>query len=129
MITHLTTASHAYTHRELSRAGRLDFRSLSYTRAFRASSLPRATYIFSDMDRLGFWELELASRLYRVLKAAGLRVLNDPGRVRQRLSLLRELKQKGINRFDAWQADDSSRSARYPVFLRTQSAHRGNLIC
>jgi hypothetical protein len=127
MITHLTTASHAYTHRELSRAGRLDFRSLSYTRAFRASSLPRATYIFSDMDRLGFWELELASRLYRVLKAAGLRVLNDPGRVRQRLSLLRELKQKGINRFDAWQADESSRSARYPVFLRTQSAHRGNL--
>ena len=127
MITHLTSASHAYTHRELSRASRLDFRSMSYTRAFRAASLPRGTYIFSDMDRLGFWELELAARLYRVLKAAGQRVLNDPARVRQRLSLLRELKQKGINRFDAWQADDSSRPGRYPVFLRTQSAHRGNL--
>ena len=127
MITHLTSAAHAYTHRELSRASRLDFRSVSYTRAFRSAQLPRGTYIFSDMDRLGFWELELAARLYRVLKAAGQRVLNDPGRVRQRLSLLRELKQKGINRFDAWQADDTSRPHRYPVFLRTQSAHRGNL--
>jgi hypothetical protein len=127
MIIFLTTSSHGYTHVMFKKHARFRFEPMSYTRAFRAERLPRATYIFADMDRLGFWELEMAARLYRVLKAAGLRVLNDPATVRQRFSLLRELKFRGINRFGAWSADDSSRPACFPLFLRTQSAHRGNL--
>lgn len=127
MITLLATAAHAYTHAPLQGNPRFELRMLSYNRAFRAKTLPRGTYIFADMDRLGFWELELAARLYRTLKAAGLRVLNDPAHVRQRFSLLRELHHRGLNRFGVWSADDSSRPPRYPVFLRTQSAHRGPL--
>lgn len=127
MITLLTSPAHDYTHDPLKRGSVRGFRSLSYNRAFRARTLAHGTYIFSDLDRLGFWELELASRLYRVLERAGCRVLNDPARVRQRLSLLRELQHRGINRFGAWQADESARPWRYPVFLRTQSAHRGTL--
>lgn len=127
MITLLTSSAHGYTHEPLKHTGRFDFRSMSYNRALRSRALPRGTYIFSDLDRLGFWELELASRLYRCLAAAGMRVLNDPARARQRLSLLSELKHRGINGFGAWQADDSARPWRYPAFLRTQSAHRGTL--
>lgn len=127
MIVFLSTSAHAYTHDPLTGQKRFDFRPMSYTRALRAARLPRATYIFADMDRLGFWELELAARLYRVLRDGGARVLNDPAVVRQRLSLLRELRFRGINQFNAWQADDSTRESRFPVFLRTQSAHRGNL--
>lgn len=127
MITLLTTAAHDYTHRPIQASSRVDFKVLSYTRALRARSLGRGTYIFADLDRLGFWELELASRLYRCLVAGGIRVLNDPARVRQRLSLLRELQHRRINSFGAWQADDTARPRRYPAFLRTQSAHRGTL--
>lgn len=127
MIIFLTTSSHAYTHAMFKTSSRFRFRSMSYTRALRAARMPRATYIFADMDRLGFWELELAARLYRVLKAAGARVLNDPAIVRQRFGLLQELKARGINRFGAWRIDDALRPKRYPVFLRTLSAHRGNL--
>src|SRR5690606_3857665 len=50
-----------------------------------------------------------------------------PARARQRLSLLRELAHRGINRFGAWPADDTARPRRYPAFLRTQSAPRGTL--
>ena len=127
MITLLTSPAHSYTHEPLKNTGRFDFRVMSYNRALRSRALPTGTYIFADLDRLGFWELELASRLYRCLAAAGVRVVNDPARVRQRLSLLRELRHRGINSFAAWQADDSARPWRYPAFLRTQSAHRGTL--
>lgn len=127
MITMLATSSHTYTHEPLKGNGRFEFRMLSYTRAFRSDRLPRGTYVFSDLDRLSYWELELAARMYRTLKEAGVKVLNDPARLRQRHALLRALHHIGFNRFGAWHADDPGRPARYPVFLRTQSAHRGPL--
>lgn len=79
------------------------------------------------MDRLGFWELELAAHAYRELKSHGMRVLNDPAKVSHRFSLLRQLKSSGINRFDAWRVDEAGTVNRWPVFLRTESAHRGPL--
>ena len=36
-----------------------------------ARFLPRATWIFTDFDRLSFWELELAARVYRNLIGSG----------------------------------------------------------
>lgn len=127
MIIFLSTSTHSYTHKQVEEMRRVSFRRQSYTRVLRAKRLPRATYIFSDMDRLGFWELELAARLYRVLKGAGLRVLNNPATAMQRFTMLRELHARGLNRFGIWAVDDSSRPARYPLFLRTHSAHRGTL--
>lgn len=127
MITLLCTGAHSYTHRLLERDPGFAFRWMGYNRALRSPLLARSTYIFGDLDRLGFWELELAAVLYRDLKAAGLRVLNDPARVLQRFALLRQLKDAGLNRFDVWRADDGRMPDRYPVFLRTQSAHRGPL--
>jgi hypothetical protein len=127
MIVVLVTAAHSYTHVSLKQSKSVDLRILSYDRAFRAKRFPRATYIFTDMDRLGFWELELSARLHRQLTASGLRSLNDPARVRQRLALLRRLKDEGLNDFDVIPVDQHQRPSRFPVFLRTQSAHRGVL--
>lgn len=127
MIVILGTRAHAYTHETLRDTGRFDLRTMPYDRALLSRYLPVATYVFTDMDRLGFWELELAARLYRSLRRAGQRVLNDPARVRDRFSLLRTLRERGINDFDAYRVEDERRPRRYPVFLRTESAHLGAL--
>lgn len=124
MIVLLTTAAHRDTHRPLKRAGRFALRIRSYAWAWRSFRLPRATYIFTDLDRLGYWELELAGRLYRQLAAGGARVLNDPARLRQRYSFLRTLKARGLNRFNVWRVEDTPGPDQFPVFLRTESAHR-----
>ena len=125
MITLLCTRSHAYTAAPLQASGRFDFRVRTYGRVLRSRSLPRGTYIFADLDRLGFWDLELAARLYRVLAGAGVKVLNDPARVLQRFALLSRLHHDGFNRFGVWRVEEPARPTRFPVFLRTQSAHRG----
>lgn len=127
MIVVLTTRSHSYTHRVLTAERRLDLQLVSYDVAFRSRRLPAATYIFTDLDRLGYFELELAARLYRQLRRAGLKTLNDPARVSQRFKLLRQLKCCGINDFNVWSLNDVDVPDRFPVFLRTASAHRGVL--
>ncbi|CAK6690159.1 hypothetical protein [Synechococcus sp. CBW1107] len=125
MITLLCTRHHAYTATTLRASRRFDFQVKSYDDALHSPSLPRGTYIFGDIDRLGFWELELAARLHRVLAGVGLKVLNDPARVLQRFALLARLHHDGFNRFAVWRVEEPARPTRYPVFLRTQSAHRG----
>jgi hypothetical protein len=120
-------ATHRYTHTHLAKGAKFDLQMRSYHWALKSFALPRATYIFSDFDRLGPWELELAARLYQQLKAAGFRVLNDPARALQRLSLLRRLYAAGFNDFRVWRVEDHERPDRFPVFLRTQAAHRGVL--
>lgn len=129
MIIVLCTPKHDYTVRSLTQVAGLELKTLGYHRALGARALAGATYLFTDLDRLNFWELELAARLYRSLRDAGQTVLNDPARVRDRFSLLRALKDRGYNRFDVWRVDEARRPGdeHYPVFLRTQSAHRGNL--
>ncbi len=127
MIVFLTTKAHDYTLKDVAKWKIADIRLLSYDALFQAKSLPEATYVFTDFDRLGFWELELAADAYRNLSAAGMRVLNDPARACQRYSLLKALKAEGINRFNIWRVEDGEWPDRYPVFLRFQSAHRGPL--
>lgn len=126
MIIALTTPAHAYTFKVV-RTLIPNFRTMAYATALHARRLPAATYLFCDVDRLSYWELELAARLYRCLQSSGVRVLNDPARVRQRYALLRELKDRGLNSFDVWLPDHGQTPDKFPVFLRTQSAHRGPL--
>ena len=126
MIIFVTTHSHRYTHHAIAKA--LPFvRQEVYPLLFARRSLPRATYIFSDLDRLNFWQLACAAHVYRQLSAAGCHVLNDPASALQRLPLLRRLHRAGINSFSAWPADEPEAVDRFPVFIRTKSAHRGNL--
>lgn len=125
MIVFLVHGSHAYTHELLVGAGSFELRIVPYRRILRAPRLRTATYVFTDFDRLHPWELELAGRLHKQLRAAGAKVLNDPARVRQRFSLLRTLKERGVNDFDVWRVEDTRRPDRYPVFLRREWGHRG----
>ena len=126
MIVFVTTASHRYTHREIAQS-LAPFRQATYPMVLTRSSLPFATYIFSDLDRLNFWQLELAAHVFRALRAAGCRVLNDPAVALQRLALLRRLHANGLNSFTAWPALERETVDRFPVFARTESAHRGVL--
>ena len=102
-------------------------RRRSYWPLFHARSLPVATYILTDFDRLSPWELELAANLYLELKAGGARVLNDPRSFRPRYMLLNHLHAQGLNSVHCWSPALGEVPDRFPVFLRTQAAHRGTL--
>ncbi len=94
---------------------------------FHSRTVPHATYVLTDFDRMGPWELELASHLFRTLKAAGLKVLNDPAKFKPRHALLKHLEREGFNSFTCWSPAHGGMPDRFPVFLRTQAAHRGPL--
>ncbi|MEN9725864.1 MAG: hypothetical protein RL434_230 [Pseudomonadota bacterium] len=99
----------------------------SYDALFRARRLPKATWIFTDFDRLAPWDLELAAHVYRELAASGQRVLNDPALAVGRFDLLAALRQNGRNSFSVWRAVQWEAVDQFPVFLRTEAAHRGPL--
>jgi hypothetical protein len=100
---------------------------LSYDEAFRQKRLHRATYIFTDLDRLSLMDLELAANVYIQLKEGGAHVLNNPALVASRFELLRKLHAEGINDFNAYRPSLSQWPERYPVFLRRDSFHSGAL--
>ena len=128
MICFITTSAHCYTLHELEDVpGMPELRFMSYNGMLRKRHLPAATYIFADLDRLGYWHLELAARVFRLLRSKGLTVLNDPARLLFRYPLLKRLKASGLNSFEAWDAAVDGLPDRYPVFLRTKAAHRGTL--
>jgi hypothetical protein len=127
MIRLVMTAAHRDTHEEFRSTSRIDLRTTTYHRLFTGARIPRATYVFTDMDRLGPWELELAGRLGTELALHGIRILNHPARVRQRFSLLRTLFAAGRNDFNVWRAEDPIPPDHFPVFLRLESGHRGPL--
>lgn len=126
MIVVVTTATHSYTHAQIVPLVP-GLRLAGYPRLLRRRRLPRATYVFTDLDRLGFWQLELAAHVFRALRDDGCRVRNDPAAVIQRLPPIRRLHAEGINSFTAWPAEELYAVDRFPVFLRTRSAHRGVL--
>ena len=124
MIVFVLTPGHSYTHRSMvgiDPALKVEF--LYYTDMAKLRSMPRATYIFTDMDRLPTEVLRVACLLYRQLRDQGISVLNDPARVLSRYGLLRRLHEAGINGFNAYRAEEGTPDCRWPVFLRTDGDH------
>lgn len=84
MIVYLVTEAGDHTFsRDLPRClpgFRRAFRVLTYERLARRRSLPAATYIFADIDRLPPPLAERAARIWQALAAAGprVRLLNHP---------------------------------------------------
>src|SRR5262249_14708022 len=97
------------------------FQTALYENLFRARRLPRATYIFSDLERLAPWELRVAADRYRAMKAARLSCLNDPARAMSRVELLAHLRRVGTTPFSAYRADPKPTPARFRVFLRSEA--------
>ncbi len=126
MIIFLVAADHRYTHqRLLTETGGPAVSVACYHEIFAKPQAPAATYIFTDFDRLNFWQLEVAAEAFRVIKSAGSLALNDPARVRQRYALLRRLQREGINRFGVYRIEAGEMPEHYPVFLRSEDSHRG----
>jgi hypothetical protein len=125
MVCFLHTRGHAHTVQPVQKSPLAPVvRLMNYDALLRAHSLGRGTYVFSDLDRLGSWDLELAAELYLQMKAAGLTVWNNPARVKTRFPLLRALHAAGLNDFNAYRADEIGNVARFPVFLRKIYGHR-----
>ena len=126
MICFITSGAHKYAVRELRDVpGMPQISLMSYNQLLRQKALPRAVYVFTDLDRIDFWTRELAAKACRCLKAAGLTVLNDPATALTRLPMLKRLQAEGLNNFSVWDAETDGLPDRYPVFLRTRAAHRG----
>lgn len=124
MIVFVTTERHRYTNRDLVKASAGKVRGATYHEMFKSEYLPRATYVFTDMDRLSPREHEQASRSYRMLKENGIPALNDPARFLGRYGLLRRLHREGINSFNAYRVDSFETPKRWPVFLRAEGDHK-----
>jgi hypothetical protein len=127
MIVFLTTRGHDYCVRTLvdrEFPDLPDCSHISYEDLFLATAIPRATYIFCDIERLAPWETRIAAERYRAMGKAGLRVLNDPARVMCRRELLRSLYRAGINPFNVYPADLKPQPERFPVFIRAEAEHR-----
>jgi hypothetical protein len=127
MIVFVTSRGHEYTVASLAR-GTFgfevpDIEVISYERLLRSRRIDRATYVFTDMERLSPWELRAAADLFRALSNAGLRCLNDPARVKSRVELLRALHSAGLNPFNVYRADEQPQPDRFPVFLRFEADH------
>jgi hypothetical protein len=105
-----------------------------YESATTQASLMPGTYIFSDLEQLSAGGLQTAIRLWERLSdlKPEVTLLNDPSRALRRYELLRALHAQGINRFTVFRASDALGSAppapvRFPVFLRSEREHTGNL--
>lgn len=125
MILIITTANYGYTHRSLRSEQDIDIQVTTYFELFNnQGTLPQATYVFTDFDRLTPPALQQAALLYRDLRREGFMVLNDPSRALGRFGLLRALNRVGINQFDAYRVDALEKPQKWPVFLRLEGNHR-----
>jgi len=103
------------------------FKIVFYNDLLRAHDLPLGTYIFSDLERLLPAETEIATQVWEQLNAAGAKLLNHPRRTLKRYDLLTLLYEKGRNQFRAVRASDKTTPLKFPVFLREEGEHSGNL--
>ena len=90
-------------------------------------ALPRDVYIFTDLERLTPTQVELAAEAAQQLRVAGVTILNEPSRVLRRYDLQRALYADGINTFRMYRLVEERSQLRYPVFLRLEREHQGNL--
>jgi hypothetical protein len=98
-------------------------RKHTYDELLAQSQLPRGTWIFAAVDRLGPAGLAIAARLATAVESAGCPVLNHPGRVLRRYDLLSRLHQEGRSRFRLERAANYSGTLRFPVFIRRENQH------
>ena len=104
-------------------------RVMTYESFKRGHSLPRGTYIFSDLERLSAVTRAVAEQAHRRLSDADDRpvILNDPRGSLVRFELLRALKEDGTNDFRPYRLTETRIPQRFPVFIREEDKHSGTL--
>jgi hypothetical protein len=131
MIGYLVTAAHRYTVDEYLRSWAPELRSIVRVLPYESLSgdvrLPRASYIFSDLERLSGpmrrRAEDMAHRLARDPESST--VLNSPTGTLVRHDLLRLLRERGSNEFGAYRLSETRTPERFPVFLREEDSHGG----
>ena len=106
-----------------------DIRILAYEELPQQARLPVATYLFSDLERLGLRQRAMVAELYSSLHrlAPDMGLLNNPAEALCRFDLLQALHTTGVNTFRAHWATAPLNDIRFPVFLREENDHSGNL--
>ncbi len=104
-------------------------RLLFYPELVYRRTLSLGTYVFCGLDRLSPAEREITQRAWETLAATGenIRLLNHPQRALRRYDLLRKLHEAGVNRFQVYRASETRAPRRYPVFLRLENEHTGDI--
>lgn len=129
MIIFVVTFAHAYTLKRYLDSWGIGLRSrvkiLYYEDIFRCRSLPRGTYIFTDLERLSPEQMRHSVILSSHLIRQGVFVLNRPEAALLRYDLLQLLYRNGVNTFRAFRLPEIDSSLRFPVFLRREQEHDG----
>lgn len=127
MIIFISSPFHRYTHKKLR--GRKDLPKVcckSYDWLLRQRTLPQGTYIFTDRERMDYWELGIYQCYYSHINqlGEGYRAINNPGTMLNRRALLRKLYSRGINPFNVYAVTERMFPQRYPVFIRNENDHK-----
>jgi hypothetical protein len=126
MIIFLVDRDHTKTLRAVTRS-RLpcEVRVHSFEWALQQKKLPRATYVFTDMERMDVWQQTVLAQLFSHIQQAGqgYRALSNPAAIGDRGALLRKLYDQGLNDFNAYRVAENRVPERYPVFVRRMSMH------
>jgi hypothetical protein len=88
----------------------------------------RGTWVFSALDQLRPGMERLVRAVAEQLDGEpGVRLFNDPRRTLLRHDLLATLADRGLNGFRVVRAGEPCEGLRYPVFVRAERSHGGNL--
>src|SRR4051794_19783513 len=98
---------------------------ITYDDLLAAPALPRATYVFADLELASDDQRARATALWDRLAASGNRLLNHPTRTLRRYDLLRALHATGRNQFTVYRTSEDLTDVRFPVFLRVEDDHEG----
>lgn len=131
MLFYLCREAHQYTIQDflkaLPRERRPRLEVATYERIFATRRVPLGHLIFTDLDRLTPYELEVAESAARAVikRAPQARIYNSPAGVRLRYQLLRRLYELGLNPIEAIRLDEERVPKRFPVFIRREAEALG----
>jgi hypothetical protein len=105
-----------------------DIRILHYEDLLTQQRYAAGTYVFSTRDEVAPAMGRFIDALADELRAwPGATIFNDPQRTLRRFDLHRELWERGRSNFRSWRAGEELSGIRFPVFVRSESAHDGAL--
>jgi len=103
-----------------------EFRALPYEDLAQQLEFARGTYVLAALAQFSPAMARLLFEIYKEHKEIeGFRFLNDPSKSLQRLELLTELHNRGLNDFRAVRANSDLKDITFPVFLREERQHHG----
>ncbi len=104
-------------------------RILTYDEIAARQELPLGTYVFVAIDQLLPTEKQIAMRCCERLQEADpqLKIINRPSEVLLRFPLLRACFERTRNHFRVYRAAEAFRCKDFPVFLRRELDHSGNV--